>query len=158
MCFWDWCSCHQYLQPADKEGRRLVGNLRGVKAAAVCIGRTALLWGARVRERCDGHCGLRSAVSWRDFWRKCGMKRKYKALRVCGLVLVLLCVVKLVLVDIRYDNVLLRAAGFLSEASFALVSVLYTIWSTSGWGGAKMQKTEKIPCNSRFHRVYYALL
>ena len=40
------------------------------------------------------------------------MKRKYKALRVCGLVLVLLCVVKLVLVDIRYDNVLLRAAGF----------------------------------------------
>ena len=47
---------HQYLQPADKEGRRLVGNLRGVKAAAVCIGRTALLWGARVRERCDGHC------------------------------------------------------------------------------------------------------
>lgn len=56
----------------------------------------------------------------------------------------LLCVVKLVLVDIRYDNVLLRAAGFLSEASFALVSVLYTIWSTSGWGGAKMQKTEKI--------------
>lgn len=47
---------HQYLQPADKKGRRLVGNLRGVKAAAVCIGRTALLWGARVRERCDGHC------------------------------------------------------------------------------------------------------
>lgn len=47
---------HQYLQPADKEGRRLVGNLRGVKAAAVCIGRTALLWGARVRERCDRHC------------------------------------------------------------------------------------------------------
>ena len=33
-----------------------MGNLRGVKAAAVCIGRTALLWGARVRERCDGHC------------------------------------------------------------------------------------------------------
>ena len=32
------------------------GNLRGVKAAAVCIGRTALLWGARVRERCDRHC------------------------------------------------------------------------------------------------------
>ena len=29
-----------------------------------------------------------------------------------ALVLVLLCVVKLVLVDIRYDNVLLRAAGF----------------------------------------------
>ena len=46
----------EYLQPADKEGRRLVGNLRGVKAAAVCIGRTALLWGARVRERCDRHC------------------------------------------------------------------------------------------------------
>lgn len=40
------------------------------------------------------------------------MERKYKVLRVCGLVLVLLCVVKLVLVDIRYDNMLFRAAGF----------------------------------------------
>lgn len=45
---------HQYLQPADKKGRRLVGNLRGVKAAAVCIGRTALLWGARVRDDVTG--------------------------------------------------------------------------------------------------------
>ena len=88
-----------------------MGNLRGVRAAAVCIGRTALLWGARVRERCDGHCDCvllyRGGISGGN-----ADEEKYKALRVCGLVLVLLCVVKLVLVDIRYDNVLLRAAGF----------------------------------------------
>ena len=33
---------------------------------------------------------------------------------------------------------------FLSEASFALVSVLYTIWSTSGWAARKCKKLKKI--------------
>ncbi len=56
------------------------------------------------------------------------MERKYKALRVCGLVLVLLCVVKLVLVDIRYDNVLLRAAGFFVGGILCFgISIVYNL-------------------------------
>ena len=56
------------------------------------------------------------------------MKRKYKALRVCGLVLVLLCVAKLVLVDIRYDNVLLRAAGFFAGGILCFgISLVYNL-------------------------------
>ena len=47
-----------------------------------------------------------------------------------------------------------------SAITLTIISVvIITIVSLlDGWGGAKMQKTEKNPCNSRFHRVYYALL
>ena len=73
------------------------------------------------------------------------MKRKYKALRVCGLVLVLLCVVKLVLVDIRYDNVLLRAAGFFVGGILCFgISLVYNL--VDKWMGRRENaKTEKNP-------------
>lgn len=51
------------------------------------------------------------------------MKRKYKALRVCGLVLVLLCVVNWCSWTSATTMCCSGRRDFLSEASFALVSV-----------------------------------
>lgn len=73
-----------------------------------------------------------------------------KQIRIFGLVMVLICLLKLILFDLPYDSTLLRALGFfISGVLCFVISLVYNLADKYF-----MRKNEKNSCNRENHHVY----